>query len=261
MAGEPQEQVQLLTIPFDWHLSHDDKDELALLCVPHGKNMQVDVLSVGVTGRIVGSGALTARAEWRDALRTASNGLATTMAAYTVTNVTPDRVLDCDSTSITEMADVLGTLIADLTAGLPLPEYTITNLTRALAYNEGATDEALLADQIGQIINDIVDGRIVDVVFTEGNQTDRTFDADTVAEPELSDILSVVHRDLTPTAYLHAAANLVNQGIEGYISLWNGSLILDQGDALNLEVANSAGTDKEGYAAIVEFRVLRHAGG
>lgn len=31
-----------------------------------------------------------------------------------LTNVTPDRVLDADSTSLDELADVLGTLIADL---------------------------------------------------------------------------------------------------------------------------------------------------
>lgn len=35
-------------------------------------------------------------------------------AAYTPTNVTPDRSYDADSTSTAELADVLGTLIADL---------------------------------------------------------------------------------------------------------------------------------------------------
>ena len=40
-------------------------------------------------------------------------------AAYTPTNVTPDRAFDADSTSTAELADVLGTLIADLqTLGL-----------------------------------------------------------------------------------------------------------------------------------------------
>jgi hypothetical protein len=37
-------------------------------------------------------------------------------AAYTPTNVTPDRAFDADSTSLDEVADVLGTLIADLKA-------------------------------------------------------------------------------------------------------------------------------------------------
>ncbi len=35
-------------------------------------------------------------------------------AAYTPTNVTTDRSYDANSTSVDEMADVLGTLIADL---------------------------------------------------------------------------------------------------------------------------------------------------
>jgi hypothetical protein len=35
-------------------------------------------------------------------------------AAYTPTNVSPDRSYDADATTIDELADVLGTLIADL---------------------------------------------------------------------------------------------------------------------------------------------------
>ena len=35
-------------------------------------------------------------------------------AAYTPTNVTPDRAYDANATSLDEVADVLGTLIADL---------------------------------------------------------------------------------------------------------------------------------------------------
>ncbi len=39
--------------------------------------------------------------------------------AYTVQNVNTDRAYDADSTSVSELADVLGTLIADLqTAGI-----------------------------------------------------------------------------------------------------------------------------------------------
>lgn len=37
-------------------------------------------------------------------------------AAYTITNVTPDRAYDANATTLDEIADVLGTLIADLTA-------------------------------------------------------------------------------------------------------------------------------------------------
>jgi phage baseplate assembly protein gpV len=36
-------------------------------------------------------------------------------AAYTVSNLTTDRTYDCNATTVNELADVLGTLIADLT--------------------------------------------------------------------------------------------------------------------------------------------------
>lgn len=260
MAGEPQEAIQLAVVPIDFQLSLDSSDEAALLCIPHGRNMQLKVLSVGFTVGVVGSGALTLAVEWRDALLTGA-GLATAMALYTVTNATPTRVFDADDTSVANMADVLGTLIADLKAGLPLPAYTTTNVTRALSYNEGGASEALTADQIGQIIDDIIDGRIVNVVQTEGTPTDRVFDADNTSEAELADIISVLHRDLTPTTTLVTGVNAVNQGITGYVDLWDGGLILNQGDLLNLEITNTAGTDKEGFSVITEFQVLRHSGG
>jgi|TARA_R110000824_G_scaffold401755_1_gene614911 hypothetical protein len=44
----------------------------------------------------------------------AATNLAASSARYTVTNVTPDRTFDANSTSTAELADVLGTLIDDL---------------------------------------------------------------------------------------------------------------------------------------------------
>lgn len=38
-------------------------------------------------------------------------------SGWTITNETADRVLDCNATTINELADVLGTLITDLIAG------------------------------------------------------------------------------------------------------------------------------------------------
>lgn len=53
-------------------------------------------------------------------LNTAITELQTLMAAFTPTNVTPDRSFDADATTLDEIADVLGTLIADLqTIGAP----------------------------------------------------------------------------------------------------------------------------------------------
>jgi hypothetical protein len=43
-------------------------------------------------------------------------GPATTNAVYTPTNVTPDRAFDADSVVVAELADIVGTLIADLQA-------------------------------------------------------------------------------------------------------------------------------------------------
>lgn len=259
MTGEAQEAVQLAVVPIDFQLSLDTSTEAALLCIPHGKNTQLKVSSVGFTVGDVGSGALTLAVEWRDALLTGA-GLATAMAAFTVTNVTEDRVLDCDVTSLAEVADVLGTLIADLKSGFPLPEYTITNLTRDLSQDSDSGSLATVADQVGQIIDDIVDGRIVDVVFSNA-ATDRVFDADSTSLEEVADVLQNLHDDLTPTTTLVTGVNAVNQGITGYVGLWDGGLILNQGDLLNLEITNTAGTDKEGFSIIVEFQVLRHSGG
>ncbi len=259
-SADPQAQVQLITVPFDWHLSLTTQDELALLAVPHGKNVQLELLSVGYVNRVIVTAA-TCDLEWRDALRTAENGLQTSVDAFTVTNGATQRTFDCNGAVLATSADVLATLIADLQSGLPLPAYTITNLTRAVAHNSDANSQALLDDMIGQIITDIVDGRLVDVVFTN-TTTDRTFDADSTTVLELADIVQTLHDDLTPTTDLVAGVSLIDAGIEGYVSIWSGSQILNQGDTLNLELAvTDSTTDGEGYAAIVEFRVLRHSGG
>lgn len=44
----------------------------------------------------------------------ACNGLTLTEDAYTPTNVTPDRAFDADTVAVAELADIVGTLIADL---------------------------------------------------------------------------------------------------------------------------------------------------
>jgi hypothetical protein len=44
----------------------------------------------------------------------AATNLAASSARYNVTNVTTDRELDADSTTLAELADVVGTLLSDL---------------------------------------------------------------------------------------------------------------------------------------------------
>lgn len=257
MSGNPQDGMLVLNVAFDWNLSLDGADELALLCVPHGRNMQVEVSSVGFTGYVNPTGG-TVDLEWRDCLRTEDNGLNDTIGGFVTSNVTEDRVLDCDSTTYPEVADVLGTLIADLKIGLPLPLYTLTNVSRALTHNCDANNLALLADQVAMLIDDINEGRIVDVVFS--NKTvDRQYDADSTTVLELADVAASLHDDLTPTADLITAQSLITQGIEGYVSIWTGSRVLNQGDLLNLELDIDSTTDGEGYTAVVEYQVLRHS--
>lgn len=52
--------------------------------------------------------------DWAEEVERTINGLLASVATYTATNVTTDRSFDADSTSTGELADVLGTLIADL---------------------------------------------------------------------------------------------------------------------------------------------------
>ncbi len=50
------------------------------------------------------------------ALNTAVEALAAATDAYAPTNVTTDRAFDADTVAVAELADVVGTLIADLQA-------------------------------------------------------------------------------------------------------------------------------------------------
>ena len=53
--------------------------------------------------------------DWNEEIERTINGvIADTSDWSTVTNVTPDRTYDADATSTAELADVLGTLVADL---------------------------------------------------------------------------------------------------------------------------------------------------
>ena len=47
-------------------------------------------------------------------LNLSNTNLAASLQNYTVANVTEDRALDADATTLAEIADVLGTLITDL---------------------------------------------------------------------------------------------------------------------------------------------------
>lgn len=54
-------------------------------------------------------------AEWLEEVERVINLLLTQTAAWgTISNVTPDRAYDANATTTDELADVLGTLVADL---------------------------------------------------------------------------------------------------------------------------------------------------
>lgn len=52
--------------------------------------------------------------DWAEEVERMINQLVAATTAYTVTNGTTDRAYDANSTSLDELADVLGTLITDL---------------------------------------------------------------------------------------------------------------------------------------------------
>jgi len=58
--------------------------------------------------------AITPDALEGSALQTAVDAIATSSPAYTPTNVSTDRAFDADTVAVAELADVVGTLIADL---------------------------------------------------------------------------------------------------------------------------------------------------
>lgn len=68
----------------------------------------IDVDFTGVTGNDISDQATPTVNAF------ACNGLTLTEDAYTPTNVTPDRAFDADTVAVAELADIVGTLIADL---------------------------------------------------------------------------------------------------------------------------------------------------
>ncbi len=53
-------------------------------------------------------------AEYLEDVADEVNNLTSVDEAYTTTNVTTDRAFDADTVTLTELADILGTLISDL---------------------------------------------------------------------------------------------------------------------------------------------------
>ena len=71
---------------------------------------------------------------------------------FSTTNRTADRSFDVNSTSINELADVIGTIIADYYAGTYNGgSYTVTNASADRAINCNSTSITELAKYIGKL--------------------------------------------------------------------------------------------------------------
>jgi len=99
----------------DWRLESDNQ-AILLGAAPGDASLLYDGTNLVIDSAIVGSGFTAIES----GLRVTGNlGVFGTTpvaqaAAYTPTNVTPDRAYNANSTTVNELADVLGTLIADL---------------------------------------------------------------------------------------------------------------------------------------------------
>ena len=85
---------------------------------PTAVNITTSNVSNAVIGSITVDSVGTALAD----SGTDTQYIAAQTASYSESNVTTDRTYDANSTSVDELADVLGTLIADLRARGIIPE-------------------------------------------------------------------------------------------------------------------------------------------
>lgn len=76
-------------------------------------------------------------------LMQALDTLTTPLPAYTLTNVTTDRVMNANATTLDEVADLVGTLITDV-AGGGIPVLNTTILSKAAAYTVTTADNRAL---------------------------------------------------------------------------------------------------------------------
>lgn len=273
MSSEPQSKVQLRTVPFNtivldeqaWGDPGEEPVELGLLAVPRGANFRIELLRVGYMAEVavVGTTA-TVDIEFQNSVLTGP-ALVTAAKRFDLVNVEPDRVFDADTAVEQEVANVLGTFVADLQAGPSYPAYTITNLTVDRTLDVNSTSDAELADVLGTLINDVVAGSLPYYSILDGGGAFSNFDRSTdisgpPANAEFADILATLIVDLRPRTNLVASVNLESALIQDYNSIWSGRQILESGDSVNAEFTiDNITTGGEGYSMLIEYRVLQHS--
>ncbi len=273
MSSEPQTDIQLMTVPFQdvlldddaWSSAAENPLEVGLLAVPRGANYRLELLRIGYVAQVAVIGTtITCDIEFQDSLLTGP-ALITAANTFSLTSVTEDRTFDADTAVEQEMANVLGTFVADLQRGPPYPAYSISNLTTERGavgdvFDADSSSDAELVDLLGTVIGDIFAGSLPYYNFTNVS-VDR--DAAMSGPPSnavFADILCTLVNDLRPRADLVTTHDLESALIQDYNSLYVGSKILEAGDSVNAEfVTNTITTGGEGYAFIVEYRVLQRS--
>jgi hypothetical protein len=275
MASEPQSKVQLRTVPFNtivldeqaWGDPSEEPVELGLLAVPRGANFRIELLRVGYMAQLAVAGTTaTVDIEFQDSLLTGP-ALVTAAKRFDLTNVVTDRVFDADTAVEQEVANVLGTFVADLQAGPSLPTYTISSLTIDRVLDVNSTSDAELADVLGTLIGDVLTGSLPYYSILDAAGAFTNFDRSTdisgpPANAEFADILATLIVDLRPRTDLVATVNLANALIQDYNAIWSGRQILEAGDSVNAEFTiDNITTGGEGYSMMIEYRVIHHSGG
>lgn len=267
MAGEAQESVQLLTIPFrpEERVATNDVQEVPILVIPTGANFRVELLRLGVVAEVLAvpdTGDIDIDMEFWDSLLTGPAAI-TAANRFSLINYTEDRAFDADTAVEAEVANVLGTLVADLQRGPPYPAYTVSNLTVDRTVNADSTSDAELADLLGTFIQDLFAGSLGYYALTNVT-VDR--DADMSGPPDnatFADLLCTLINDFNPRTDLaldSTNVNLEDISIQQYNPLWTGSQIMESGDTLNCEIgAHTATTEGVGYGFIVEYKVLQRS--
>jgi hypothetical protein len=115
---------------------------------------------------------------------------------HIITNSTPLRSFDCSSISLDELANVLATVINDLSIGLTLPAYTISNMAvlRVMDANSVTLDE--LANVLATLISDLTSFNQYASYSISNVTTDRDFDATNTSIDEVANVLGTLVGDL-----------------------------------------------------------------
>lgn len=120
--------------------------------------------------------------------------VANPFSIYSPTNVTPTISYDADSTSLDELANVLGSLINLFKTGTTITSsFTVTNVTTDLSFDAISTSLDELADVLGSLIASLsASGTSTDIYTTSNVTTTIAFDATSTSIDEVANVLGSV---------------------------------------------------------------------